>query len=46
MFNKNEIGDYIKVIFVVEIMGKYSNIILIDKNEYKIIELIKYVGFL
>ncbi|HGC7610662.1 TPA: NFACT family protein [Streptococcus agalactiae] len=43
--NKNEIGDHIKATLVVEIMGKHSNIILIDKNEYKIIESIKHVGF-
>ncbi|MBM7642664.1 Rqc2 family fibronectin-binding protein [Streptococcus loxodontisalivarius] len=43
--NKNEIGDDIKVTLVVEIMGKHSNIILIDKNESKIIESIKHVGF-
>lgn len=43
--NKNEIGDHIKVSLVIEIMGKHSNIILIDKNESKIIESIKHVGF-
>lgn len=43
--NKNEIGDHIKATLVVEIMGKHSNIILIDKNESKIIESIKHVGF-
>lgn len=43
--NKNEIGDNIKVTLVVEIMGKHSNIILIDKAENKIIESIKHVGF-
>ncbi|MGT2713995.1 Rqc2 family fibronectin-binding protein [Streptococcus pluranimalium] len=43
--NKNEIGDHIKVTLVVEIMGKHSNIILIDKNENKIIESIKHIGF-
>ncbi|MCI5871828.1 MAG: NFACT family protein, partial [Streptococcus sp.] len=43
--NKNEIGDHIKVTLVIEIMGKHSNIILIDKNESKIIESIKHVGF-
>lgn len=43
--NKNEIGDHIKATLVVEIMGKHSNIILIDKNEHKIIESIKHVGF-
>lgn len=43
--NKNEIGDNIKVTLVVEIMGKHSNIILIDKAERKIIESIKHIGF-
>lgn len=43
--NKNEIGDHIKATLVVEIMGKHSNIILIDKNEHKIIESIKHAGF-
>ncbi|HEO3474555.1 TPA: NFACT family protein [Streptococcus agalactiae] len=43
--NKNEIGDHIKATLVVEIMGKHSNIILIYKNEHKIIESIKHVGF-
>ncbi|HEN7935937.1 TPA: NFACT family protein [Streptococcus agalactiae] len=43
--NKNEIGDHIKATLVVEIMGKHSNIILIDKNEHKIIESIKHVVF-
>lgn len=43
--NKNEIGDAIKVTLIMEIMGKHSNIILIDRNENKIIESIKHVGF-
>lgn len=43
--NKNEIGDNIKVTLVVEIMGKHSNIILIDKAENRIIESIKHIGF-
>lgn len=43
--NKNEIGDNIKVTLIIEIMGKHSNIILIDKNEDKIIESIKHIGF-
>lgn len=43
--NKNEIGDNIKVTLVIEIMGKHSNIILIDKVESKIIESIKHIGF-
>lgn len=43
--NKNEIGDNIQVTLIVEMMGKHSNIILIDKREGKIIESIKHVGF-
>ncbi|MGC4387688.1 NFACT family protein, partial [Streptococcus suis] len=43
--NKNEIGDDIQVTLIVEIMGKHSNILLVDKNEGKIIESIKHVGF-
>ncbi|MGV3354627.1 Rqc2 family fibronectin-binding protein [Streptococcus orisratti] len=43
--NKNEIGDHIKVTLIIEIMGKHSNIILIDKSENKIIESIKHIGF-
>lgn len=43
--NKNEIGDNIKVTLVIEIMGKHSNIILIDKAENRIIESIKHIGF-
>lgn len=43
--NKNEIGDQIKVTMIIEIMGKHSNIILLDKNERKITESIKHIGF-
>ncbi|EHI68760.1 Rqc2 family fibronectin-binding protein [Streptococcus ictaluri] len=43
--NKNEIGDAIKATLVIEIMGKHSNIILVDRNQNKIIESIKHVGF-
>ncbi|TWT16361.1 NFACT family protein [Streptococcus sp. sy010] len=43
--NKNEIGDHIEVTLVVEIMGKHSNIILLDKGQGKIIESIKHLGF-
>lgn len=43
--NKNEIGDDIKATLIVEIMGKHSNIILVDRNQNKIIESIKHVGF-
>ena len=43
--NKNEIGDSVAVTLVIEIMGKHSNIILLDKASNKIIEAIKHVGF-
>ena len=43
--NKDEIGDQIQATLIVEIMGKHSNIILVDKSENKIIEAIKHVGF-
>ena len=43
--NKNEIGDSVAVTLVIEIMGKHSNIILLDKASGNIIEAIKHVGF-
>lgn len=43
--NKNEIGDSVAVTLIIEIMGKHSNIILLDKASGKIIEAIKHVGF-
>lgn len=43
--NKNEIGDAIQATLIIEIMGKHSNIILVDRSENKIIESIKHVGF-
>ena len=43
--SKDEIGDRIKIALVVEIMGKHSNIILLDKTSERIIESIKHVGF-
>lgn len=42
---KDEIGDAMKIALVAEIMGKHSNIILMDKSSNKIIETIKHVGF-
>ncbi|MGT2755561.1 Rqc2 family fibronectin-binding protein [Streptococcus ovuberis] len=43
--NKNEIGDHIQATLIIEIMGKHSNILLVDKSSQKIIEAIKHVGF-
>lgn len=42
---KDEIGDTMQIALITEIMGKHSNIILIDKTSNKIIESIKHVGF-
>ena len=43
--NKNEIGDHIQATLIIEIMGKHSNILLVDKSTHKILEVIKHVGF-
>ena len=43
--NKNEIGDDIQATLIIEIMGKHSNILLVDKSSYKILEVIKHIGF-
>ena len=43
--NKNEIGDHIQATLIIEIMGKHSNIFLVDKSSHKILEVIKHIGF-
>mgnify|MGYP000963751469 FL=1 len=43
--NKNEIGDNIQATLIIEIMGKHSNILLVDKSSHKILEVIKHIGF-
>lgn len=43
--SKNEIGDSMKIALIAEIMGKHSNIILMDRESNKILESIKHVGF-
>ena len=43
--NKNEIGDDIQATLIIEIMGKHSNILLVDKSSNKILEVIKHIGF-
>ena len=43
--NKNEIGDNIQATLIIEIMGKHSNILLVDKSNLKILEVIKHIGF-
>ncbi|MDR1605779.1 MAG: NFACT family protein [Streptococcaceae bacterium] len=42
---KNEIGDQMKIALIVEIMGKHSNILLMDTESNKILESVKHVGF-
>ena len=43
--NKNEIGDHIQATLIIEIMGKHSNMLLVDKSSHKILEVIKHIGF-
>ena len=43
--NKNEIGDHIQATLIIEVMGKHSNILLVNKSSHKILEVIKHVGF-
>ena len=43
--NKNEIGDHIQATLIIEIMGKHSNILLVDKSSHKILEVLKHIGF-
>ena len=43
--NKNEIGDHIQATLITEIMGKHSNILLVDRSSHKILEVIKHIGF-
>lgn len=42
---KDEIGDSLKIALITEIMGKHSNIILLEKTSQKNIESIKHIGF-
>ncbi|MBP2025267.1 Rqc2 family fibronectin-binding protein [Peptoniphilus stercorisuis] len=44
VISKNELGDEITKSLIVEIMGKYSNIILIDNSNNKIYDSIKRVN--
>jgi len=43
--SKNELGDYVSYTLIVEIMGKHSNVILIDSKTSKVIESIKRISF-
>lgn len=41
---RTELGDQLPLVLSVEIMGRYSNIILINQEENRIIDAIKHVG--
>ncbi|GET06996.1 fibronectin-binding protein [Ligilactobacillus agilis] len=42
--NRNELGDKLPLLLSIEIMGRHSNVILINQAENKIIDTIKHVG--
>ncbi|MCQ6279721.1 NFACT RNA binding domain-containing protein [Bacillus sp. EB600] len=42
---RNEIGDISQKQLIVEIMGRHSNIILVDKNRQLILDSVKHVSF-
>jgi predicted ribosome quality control (RQC) complex YloA/Tae2 family protein len=42
---KNELGDVSQKQLIVEIMGRHSNIILVDKEKNKILDSIKHVSY-
>lgn len=41
---RNEIGDQVNLVLTVEIMGRYSNVILYNQETMRIIDTIKHVG--
>lgn len=41
---RNELGDLEQVKLVIELMGRHSNIILINEHEQKILDCIKHIG--
>jgi len=43
--NRTELGDMVNLILVIEVMGKHSNIILLNQETKKIIDSIKRVSF-
>ncbi|AQP52853.1 hypothetical protein CBF34_10615 [Vagococcus penaei] len=42
--SRNELGDLEEIVLVVELMGRHSNIILLNKQTHKIIDTIKHIG--
>lgn len=43
--NRNDLGDLEDIVLIVELMGRHSNIILLNKETNKILDTIKHVGF-
>lgn len=41
---RNELGDELPLLLSIEIMGRYSNVILINQTEKKILDTIKHIG--
>ena len=42
--NRNELGDQMKLVLSIELMGRHSNVILYDQSSEKIIDLLKRVN--
>lgn len=42
--SRNDLGDLESIVLIVELMGRHSNIILLNKDTQKIIDTIKHVG--
>ena len=42
--NRNELGDEVKLVLSIELMGKHSNVILYDATTNKIIDLLKRIN--
>lgn len=42
--SRNELGDLENIVLIVELMGRHSNIVLMNKETHKIIDTIKHVG--
>lgn len=43
-FSRDELGDEQNIVLVAEVMGRHSNIILVDKEEDKIVDTIKHIS--
>ncbi len=41
---RNELGDELPLLLSIEIMGRYSNVVLVDQKDNKILDTIKHIG--